>query len=200
LLSKREHEFKYGEEFMGRFNFQRAKISFAPRRSKVLTSKEQKFLSEQLKKIELDKRRLESLERAEEARKVKVAKREEEKAAKAAKREENQARKAADKERKKLQDTMDRAIKSVSRAADKLLSAQEKGVKKTIEAREQDLSAARVQEDLTRTALAALEATGGVGDAVRTTHESDSDSDSDSDEDDDDPDFGHHGTPTPVIS
>jgi hypothetical protein len=64
MISKPEYEFNDGEEFLSRFGFKREKIAFKPRRSKILSTKDQKLLADHFKKMEADKKRIASLERA----------------------------------------------------------------------------------------------------------------------------------------
>ena len=66
LLSRPEHEFKDGEEFINRFKFKRSTISIAPRKSKILTTKQQREFYELQKRYEKEKKRSEALSRADE--------------------------------------------------------------------------------------------------------------------------------------
>ncbi len=86
LLSKPEHEFEEGTEFVNRFQLKRVKVSFKQRRGKILTSREQKFLAEQMKKMDADRKRLEALEKADAMRQLKAEKKKQEKAEKEHKR------------------------------------------------------------------------------------------------------------------
>ena len=64
VLSKPEHEFVDGQEFLSRLNFTRPRIEFSRRRAKILPTAVQKLLAKELKKIEVDRKRLKDLEDA----------------------------------------------------------------------------------------------------------------------------------------
>ena len=81
-----DEEFEEGTEFVNRFQLKRVKVSFKQRRGKILTSREQKFLAEQMKKIDADRKRLEALEKADAMRQLKAEKKKQEKAEKEHKR------------------------------------------------------------------------------------------------------------------
>jgi len=79
LLSKPDHEHADGEEMVNRFGFKRAHISFKSRRTRIISSRDQKLIAEHIKKHEAEKKRLDSLERAEAARLLRKGKLEERK-------------------------------------------------------------------------------------------------------------------------